>query len=588
MEYLAHYASFHSLVKNAQLKPGIKHLGLRGMESCPACFTVGRGPATPRQRAGASKDVTTRRIGALAAAIVVVLALAFLVAAVQFARIQNVWIDETTQLSGATLSPMRLFSWLAGGVEPSIAAIPDRAPPVSYLLDAACERTFCPAPFQFRILHLLVTFAGVLLLLTALARRYGGVATMVSATVLFLSPKLIEYSVEIRPYPVFIALTCVQIVLLADLVEEERLRPGRVLLFAGVGLLAIYTHFFALVSTMALFGGLFVVRARDWREMLAIGGTAASVLVLSAGLKPFVAGASALSQTPMAAMDANAAAQFALKLIGHPAILLSVPVALAFFAGFAVVFAVAVVRAGWRTARTGWRARGSTALGLVIALALGLGVTLAAAALPHGFDPLKMTYSVWVFPVLAWLAGTACAPARGDSPALVGRVLVPLGRGAAVVFALAALVAQGIFLAHAAWFVHGPDSAIAEAAGPGTRGVALVYRGDWSYGYFPAVWRYGGRMPQWVLMPDGTFHRLVDASIDPRPALGTSFSGTRRLVVVDITPRRYRDLRALLDGVAAKEQFPPVAAPAGFTAVARRVSPGLYWTTVTTLERGTR
>ena len=68
--------------------------------------------------------------------------LLFFVCAVHFALAQNLWIDESTQLSGATLPLGRLFAWLTGTREPSFGVPPDRMPPISYLIDAACYRTF--------------------------------------------------------------------------------------------------------------------------------------------------------------------------------------------------------------------------------------------------------------------------------------------------------------------------------------------------------------------------------------------------------------------------------------------------------------
>lgn len=512
------------------------------------------------------------------------LAIAFLGVAVRFAQLQNVWIDESTQLSGAALPLPRMLAWLAGGAGLSTSVPADRAPPVSYLLDAACGATLCGSVLRFRLLHLVVTLLGAAVLLAAVARRFGGVALAAGAAILFLSPKLVDYAVEIRPYPVFFALTCVQVALLAGLADAARLRAGPLLLFAAVGLLAVYTHFFGLVSTMALFGGLFAARARGWREAMLIGGAAVGVLALAAGLQPFVAGANAISQTPVAAGDTNSVPQFALKLIGHSPTLLSLPVALVFFAAFAVVIAAAVANTAWQARRDGWRAGGSATFALVVALILGLGVTLVASALLHGFDALKTTYSIWVLPVLAWLAAAACAPAAAASPPLA-RVLTPLARGAMALFALAALIVQILFVTHAGWFVHGPERAIATAAGPDAEGVAVVYRGAWGYGYFPIEWRYAGRMQQWLLADDGTVHRLVRAAPDPHPAAGDAFAGDRRVVMVDIATRGYRDLRPLLHGAPATAQLLPAPAPAGFTAVSRQTLPGLYWTTVTIFDR---
>lgn len=530
--------------------------------------------------------MTARRENSAAMVLVGLLALGFGIAAVYFATLQNIWIDETTQLSGLTLPPGRLFAWLSGTPEPGFGVPPDRAPPFGYLIDAACGRTLCATPFAFRLLHLALTLAGVGVLLAAMRRHQGAWPAAVSAAVLFLSPKLVVTAVEIRAYPLFFAIACVQIALLADLVAAPRLRPGRLSLFAVTCVLACYTHFFGIIATAALFAGLFAARVRTGREAAMIGGAGVAVALCWAGVLPFVTGATAISGQRMRAASLQALASFPFKLMTDIYVVLVAPLAGLMLLTFAGLLLLAGVRA-LRSVAAGPARRWSPEAALLAALLLGLGVTVLASFVPLGFDPLVTGYSIWTFPVLAWLAGSACASTASPG----GRGLVRTGRGMAMAFGIAAALASATFLDRAAWFVHGPDAAIATAVGPQPAGTAVIQRGAWAFAYYPTIYRFHRRVPQWLISPDGSLHRLIAGRPDPAPAGMDVLAPYRRVVLVDTRLRGALELRRLWRGTPPAAIVPPDPVPAaagalhGFVAAPPIDKPGLYWATVTVFQR---
>jgi hypothetical protein len=515
--------------------------------------------------------------------------LLFVVCAIQFARVQNLWIDESTQLSGATLPVGRLLAWLAGAREPSFGVPPDRMPPISYLIDAACFRTVCAAPIAWRMLHLLFATAGLALATWTVVRRYGAAAGLVTGLFLALSPKLTELGVEIRAYPIFFAITCLQIAMLLRLVEAERLRARALALFLLMGLASAYTHFFGLVSSMALFTGLFAARAQTMRDAAWIAGAAVLLTILCLGLAPFIMTASAISHDVVQTdLSGQGLQLYFLRLAGHPANVVSAAGAVLFFLPLAGLLLVAVVRIGGGFSASGFGYRRNFTVALAVALASGVVATLLAAAVAKGFNPLKPTYSLWMLPVLAVLLGAACA--RGQ-----GRRLTNVARGLAILMLLGAALGETILVRHGGWFAHGPSSAIRAAVGDNPADTAVVYEGNWAYGFFPIYYYYRSALDQWLIAPDGQLEKIGIGG-DPSAADVASLAAKRRIVLVRITLRDYHDLRTLrikgsnqAGGIVDALTLPAdQSAFNNLSATARTTGPGLYWADIATYERTLR
>ncbi|WP_174273812.1 glycosyltransferase family 39 protein, partial [Sphingomonas bacterium] len=278
-------------------------------------------------------------------AIAIVAALIFILLAGYFATLQNVWVDESTQLLGSALPPGRMIAWLAGHPEP-LGVPPDRMPPVSYAIDALCGRSLCGTVLGFRLLHMAIAAAAIAALVLLAAWRYGWLSAVVAGALLTLTPQMVQTGVEIRAYPLFFAATILQIILLYRLIEREPLSSGGLIAFALAGVLAIYTHFFGVISSSALFSGLIAARARSRREALWIGGAWALVLLSAVGIAPFVMGASAISQgvenggppTPAAI------ATFLLRIIGHSSMMLHPALVAIFCLALGLLLLIAALR----------------------------------------------------------------------------------------------------------------------------------------------------------------------------------------------------------------------------------------------------
>lgn len=560
---------------------------------CSAAFT----PAICFATAGADPrghvflgDLMNGTSGRNPALVTIGCCLLFLACAVQYAIAQNLWIDESTQLSGATLSVGRLIAWLTGTREPAFGVPMDRMPPISYLIDAACYRTFCVAPLGYRLLHLAFATAGLAVATWTVARRYGVVPGLVTGLMLALSPKLTELGVEIRAYPIFFAITCVQIAMLFRLIEARRLTPGALGLFLLLGLAAGYTHFFGLVSSMALFTGLFVARATTLREAAGIAGTAVLLVVLCAGLAPFIMTASAISGVENVGSGSQAIITYFLRLAGHSANVVSPVGMVLFLLPLAGLVAIGAVRIARGFGEQGIAYRRDPAVALAAALVSGITVTLLAFFVAKGFNPLKPTYSLWVLPMLATFLGTICA-SRGEKAGWTTRV----ARGLALVMLLGAATGEAMIVRHSGWFVHGPSSAIRAAVGDRPVETAVVYEGGWAYGFFPTFYHYHQSLDQWLIAPDGQWLK-IGVGGDPVPADPAALAAKRRIVLVRITLRDYHDLRVLRargpDGVG--EGAGPLTLPTDqppfdhLSATTRTTQPGLYQAEIASFERTLR
>src|SRR6516165_12442891 len=85
--------------------------------------------------------------------IVAALFIALFLELYKFAHAQNIWLDETTQLSGITLSPWEMLRWLSGINADRFGVPADRMPPVSYAVDWLWLRLAGSSVIGFRLFH---------------------------------------------------------------------------------------------------------------------------------------------------------------------------------------------------------------------------------------------------------------------------------------------------------------------------------------------------------------------------------------------------------------------------------------------------
>jgi len=468
----------------------------------------------------------------------------FAVAAFLFARVQNVWVDETTQLSGITLAPGALLAWLSGGFDPGFGVPPDRMPPVSYFIDMIGWHIWGSNELAFRLYHAAITAGGILVLMVAVTRRFGLRAALIAGLLMALSPKLVTTAVEIRAYPILLTLSCLQVALL--LWGDVAAKPKRLALFVLLGVLSGYTHFFGLVATSAYAAAAFL-DARDTKGAVRVVLAYGLLLLLWAGLYPFVAGASTISSThtdPSVVLPDVAA--FLAQTLGSSAIMVSPLVATLHFASAALLIVLGAIGLGRVIARDGLEARHEPWLGLLVALLAGIAVTLVASLLVASFDALAPRYSVWMLPPLIVLIAIAADGAMAPP----GRLARLTRLGALAVLAISAVWAQALFLSRAEWFIHGPSGVLEQMLAEAPQPVAVVHVGEsWAWGYFPLYRAHRDTLPQWLLAPDGEsvirITRGGDPSGDPQPL--SVLNDTAALLVSRIDLKTFKDLRLLKD-----------------------------------------
>ena len=406
-------------------------------------------------------------------------------------------------------------------------------PPVSYLVDGTCWRTFCASPTSFRLLHLALTFAGLLALLFLAARRFGLASALVVGVLTALSPRLIETGVEIRAYPLFFAITCAQLVVFFAQYDRERCDAASLGPFLLLSILATYVHFYGLVSSMALLFGLLLTCAKDGRQAVTIMAAAAILGLTAVGLLPFISGAVAASggQLPPLSARISNALLFPFRVLGHPAHAIRPAIASLYFGSLVILLIVAAGRYGQKAVREFPSRRFNPVLGMLVALVAGLAATALAALFFHGFDALKPSYSIWMLPVVALAAGAAVA-----TPIEMTNLRI-LTLATVCCLTVAASMSLYVFLRQATWFVHGPASVVSEAIQTDGLNSAVVYRGSWGYSYYPTYYRYGDAVSQWWIDQQGSLHRITrGGAIEPA---GGNLSGYEKIILVDIRTESY-------------------------------------------------
>lgn len=530
-------------------------------------------------------------------AIVAVLLAALAIELYVFAHVQDVWLDESTQLSGITLDFREMLRWLAGA-DPDRLAIPgDRMPPFSYLLDWLWLRFYGPSEIGFRLFHSALVIAGLSWLATVSWRELGRSATIVSLGFLVLSPKLVQTGVEIRAYPAFFAITCAQTAVFIQLVA----RPTKIDLklltaFAAICLVAIYTHFYGLVSSCAFFLALGIAFLGCFTALAKILAALVVVAVGSLRLVPFVFAATQVALfVPATATVPEITSEtgivryltYLLKLVGDSANMVSTLASILFFCGVIALLAASIFAAVLRLKNRNLKPFDW----LIAVVASGVFATFLASVLVRTFNPLTGTYSLWLLVPLSLLIGVGATSATGFR----------LWDGAGRKVALGALITGAAistysFFVHAPMFVHGPQRFVGAlydtAAGP----KAIVYEAGaaWGWSYIPLQYTHNGEVVQYRTADDGNGlvrvgRRGTEATVPQE--IEVTVAPYQVLLLTDIRLRSYRDLRQCQNQPSACRDFPSGAIERAlirtgtWRKVGKQRSFGLYDCQVTILER---
>jgi hypothetical protein len=465
-----------------------------------------------------------------------------------FAKAQDIWIDETTQLSGITLKLPDMLNWLTGQELGRFGVPGDRMPPISYLLDWSWLWLVGPSEVGFRLFHAAFVVGGAFVLATVVRREMGTAATIVVLLFLMLSPKLIQTGVEIRAYPIFFAITCVQVAVFLRLVPKSpRDIPDApsvnfklLILFAGLCLLAIYSHFYGVVSTCAFFLALGSASMRSWRSLTILMIVFVCVVAAASGLVPFLT--SAFNQSSLAMIQERSSPHYLaylLRLFGDSANMLLFPAAILFFGGASTLLVSGTVAALVRMARQ----QATSIDWLILVVGVGAAIPILASLVIARFNVMSPNYSGWILAPLTLVVGAGAASPLGFRVWDKGGRFVAIGATL-----LGAAISTFFFLTHAQMFIHGPQrfvSAVFDRIGSPK---AIVYEGTgWGYSYFPLLFTHGGEIDQYRAA-DGRvqatgadrigFDRTVHQNIV------SAISSYSHLLLVDTELRTYRDLRA--------------------------------------------
>jgi hypothetical protein len=495
----------------------------------------------------------SRRAAPVTSAIVAVLVIGFLFELYVFAHVQDLWMDESTQLTGAALKFTDMFRWLAGEHLLDPYGVPgDRMPPLSYLIDWAWLRLYGPSEIGLRLFHSLFVVIGAIGLSFFVWRNLGLLAGVVVFAFYVLSPKLIQIGVEIRAYPIFFAISCAQAALFVKLVADpDKLNVRWLAAFVLVCLAAIYTHFYGLVSSSAFFLvlGLVYIKSLVALARLVVAGTA--TLVGSLGILPFIL--AGVNRSAAMAPDETAGRHFIflLKLVGDPANVVSFTATVLFFGGV-----LALLGAGLIAILERLRQRRLMPFDWLLAVVVvGISVTLTTSFVVTTCSPLTTSYSIWLFPPIGMLV------AVGSTSLFGFRLWDNAGRFVAIaMIVLGSAYATSMFLSNADMFAHGPRRFVGALYDSEQGPKAIVYEvgAYWKFGYFPLVFSHKNQIDQYRAVSGDKLLRiergdgLFGIESGPQGAVAQpieiAVAPYKTILIVDVQLRSYRDVRQCQNG----------------------------------------
>jgi len=462
-------------------------------------------------------------VGPLDIAILSAVVAVFALCAGTFASQQTIWLDETTQLTGLTLSFGEQLAWLSGHSDKVLGVPPDRAPPLSYWIGSLWAEIFGLSETSLRWMGIVavclaapaIYFSG-----RAVGGRTGGILAL---GLVFFSGNIIVGSVEIRAYPLFFAASAWAIYYFVELiVSDDRERgPRRLAMLCVFLLLSIYSHFFGVVAAACLLAALLL---HEWLVGRSVGRVlvaGAAVAILSFGITPFVlaainvSGGAAQSNVASLAESLAGLIRLIFRLTAHPSYFatpMTFAVFLAALASLAAIGALRVLSAARETTAVQCNPLG---LWQAVAIALPLvfavcGLTILARAV-KSFDVLAPHYNLWLVPLPAILLALAFRDLDTSSPP------VRLATRTAGAIAIACnLIAASTLLQNASLFSHGPGEWAADAIDdPATTLVIHDGKGAWGFLYFPLYFLTDGAVTQWVGNSGATMQRVSTEGLLP-------------------------------------------------------------------------
>ncbi len=141
---------------------------------------------------------------------------------INFMAVQVIHVDETTQLSGASIPPVEMLRWLAGENPDRFGVPSDRTPPLFYLLHQVWTPLFGSGIVGYRFVSLVSAFTGLLFFASIVRSVSPGIWGLAVLAILLIVDEL--YPVQ-RGHPALSAFLRVGLCWL--LCSDEILRGAR-------------------------------------------------------------------------------------------------------------------------------------------------------------------------------------------------------------------------------------------------------------------------------------------------------------------------------------------------------------------------
>jgi hypothetical protein len=453
-----------------------------------------------------------------------------------FAVQQEVWLDETTQLAGLSLGPVGVLPWLAGADPDRFAGLSaDRMPPLSYWVGWLWSQAFGLSEASLRALGVALGAAAALLVFAAARRLWGRAAGCLAGLSFALSPNVIVSSVDIRAYPLFLACAASACWFISCLLDTEKEAAKS----AWVGLAlscvaASYSHFFGLVLTGAVFAGLLFVALRRRSSLKPLFVCSAAIALAGAGLWPFILASMRMSSS--AGQDTRlpyAVIRILYRTLGgHPSLSVYKPLMLAEVLGTALALGLALCFARPREA----------ARALALSVAAGMAVAVLTRPATAAFDPLTVSYSVWMVPFLAVAIGSVLSIADGRR------------RRVALAAASLLLIANAggalVLLAHGSAFAHSAgdrvNDLVKESGNIPDTVVIHDNAGAWAHAFCPLRYTFGPGLRQYLAEPGARGDLTLRELPDLRAITRLSELKARRLLLVTFRHQSAESISAFI------------------------------------------
>jgi len=330
----------------------------------------------------------------------------FLLQGGAFSFQQSLWVDESTQLSGLSLSPSELYRWLSGLLDNPFHVPSDRMPVLSYLLGGVWASIFGLDILQMRWLSLFLVIVSLCSLAIYLSRRNMPLVLLGALGFLCLSPNLTVIAVEIRSYALFFCLSVFALILLLEVIARAERGESRFSLFvvlAVILVLAINTHFFGVLLSGSIVVTYAFLAVFDRRFMVSLRLLIIVGFILLLGvvaILPQVLASFSLSEEKVVASTSifKAAVKLIYRLVAHQSMVEW------FFAPILSLLCVYGI-----IAFSFFNKPSLLKIALVLVLSVGCVTAFVASFFVPGFDALAPHYNIWMLPFLAVLLGICLA-----------------------------------------------------------------------------------------------------------------------------------------------------------------------------------